>query len=202
MFGLFKKAPPAAPALPPLRAQQLQPRIKNVQFAKELQEAGVPAEQMPALTPLCGELVVTYAFDLPDSFIMATPPLLRDAGISADAVAKVAAENLQGALLPVNFFGKGDGVRLVKCGGNLEATLLLVDRFWDFARNDMQAAGELIVAAPRRDCVAICDGADPAAVAALRERAEELFNEHDDAHRLSTQLMVRGDGGWSLFESH
>ena len=45
MFGLFKKKAPAQSALPALRADQLQPRIKHLNFLKALQAPGVPPDQ-------------------------------------------------------------------------------------------------------------------------------------------------------------
>jgi len=82
MFGLFKKKAPAQSAPPVLRADQLQPRIKHLNFLKALQAGGVPPEHQPSHAPLCGELIVTYAFDLPDSLMMATPGLVESAGVS------------------------------------------------------------------------------------------------------------------------
>lgn len=200
MFGLFKKSPPAS-ELPQLGAEQLQPRIKHIHFTQALKEAGVPTEQFPAITPLCGELVTTYAFDLPDSFVMATPSLLQQAQLSAADCAKVGAGNLLRNMGEVIFLEK-DGCRLAQCGGDLEATLLLVDAFWDHVRSDMQIKAEVLAAAPRRNRLLMCDSADPAAILALRAQARSLFDERDDGHRLSTQIMTRRNGGWSLFDSH
>ena len=81
MFGILKKNTPAQAQGPALRADQLQPRIKHLNFLKALQAAGVPPAQQPSHMPLCGELIVTYAFDLPDSFMMATPNLVELAGV-------------------------------------------------------------------------------------------------------------------------
>jgi len=67
-----------------LRHQQLVPRIKHVNFRKALQERGLPEEHLPATTPLCGELLVSYTFDLPEQFVIARlfgakpPPTAED----------------------------------------------------------------------------------------------------------------------------
>lgn len=53
MFGLFKKSAPATAVAPQLRADQLQPRIKHIDFANALEQAGLPHEQLPAMTALC-----------------------------------------------------------------------------------------------------------------------------------------------------
>lgn len=198
MFGLFKKHAPAKPAVPALRREQLQPRIKHLNFLKALQAAGVPPDQQPAHSPLCGELIVTYAFDLPDSFMMATPRLVEQAGVSHAELPQLARANLERALPQPQFFVK-DGCGLAVTGEDLEATLLLVDGVW----NEMQPnfRGEIVAVAPRRDRLLMCDSANPASVAALREQAQAFFEEHDGPHRLSTRLMVRRAGKWTLFDS-
>lgn len=87
MFGLFKKNAPAQSAPTALGADQLQPRIKHLNFLKALQAAGVPPDEQSSHAPLCGELIVTYTFDLPDSLMMATPGLVESAGVLAAEIA-------------------------------------------------------------------------------------------------------------------
>jgi len=197
MFGLFKKKPSAPPAMPVLRAEQLQPRIKHINFLKALQAAGVPPAQQPSHAPLCGELIVTYAFDLPDSFMMATTTLVEQAGVSTAELPRLARVNLERALPEPQFFAK-DGCNIAVTGNDLEATLLLVDKLW----NDMaqQVRGEILASVPRRDRILMCDSANPGALATLRAQSQEFFDEQDDAHRLSTQVMVRRGGMWALFD--
>ncbi|HEX8405580.1 MAG TPA: DUF1444 domain-containing protein, partial [Duganella sp.] len=93
MFGFKKKT--SAPAL---TASQLQPRIKHLNFLRALREAGVPAGEVPYNTPLCGELLVTYAFDLPDSLVMATTGLLERAGVGVNDLPTLAHANLRRVL--------------------------------------------------------------------------------------------------------
>lgn len=191
MFGFKKKAKP-----PTLSASQLQPRIKHLNFLRALREAGVPAEEVPYNTPLCGELLVTYAFDLPDSLVMATAGLLERAGVGIKDLPSLAHANLRRVLPQPQFFAK-DGCGLAYTGDGMEATLLLVDDVW----NEMQPnfRGEILVTAPRRDRILMCDSADAAATAALRVQTREAFDEYDDPHRLSTQIMVRQGSGWALY---
>ena len=197
MFGFLKK--PAARQTPSLRREQLQPRIKHVHFINALRQGGVPQEQWPCTTPLCGELLVTYAFDLADGFVMATPSMLREAGVIGDELAELGRANLRRAMPQPQFFAK-DGCGLAHTGGELEATLLLLDEVWQ--RMQPNFAGAILAAVPRRDRILLCDGGDPAATAALARQTGEFFDQQDDAHRLSTQLMRRNGDGWSLFNAH
>lgn len=201
MFGFLKKAKSAntAPALLPLTAAQLRPRIKHVNYIKTLREAGVPPNQIPDHAPLCGDLLVTYAFDLPDSFIMATAPLLESAGIAREDAPRLARENL-GSTLPRVSFQTSDGYGMAMTGGELEASLLVLNGLWKVVQEDI--SGELLVTVPRRNRLLMCDSAHGHAVDALRAQTLKFSRETQDQHCLSNQVMVRRDGAWSLFDAH
>lgn len=199
MFGLFKKNRAPAPAAPTLTRQQLVPRIKHLNFIRALDRAGVPPDKRPLTAPLCGELLVTYAFDLPDSFMMATPGMLAQAGIGSDEVAGLALANLKRTLPAPQFFAK-DRCGLAHTGDNLEATLLLVDSVWTEMAGNFN--GDILVTVPRRDRLLLCDSADAQACAVLAAMTAEFTNEHQDSHALSTQVMARRDGAWCLLNAH
>ncbi|MCW8166508.1 DUF1444 family protein [Verminephrobacter aporrectodeae subsp. tuberculatae] len=201
LFTLFKKAIGMAPPKQVSLREQLVPRIRHVDFLKMLQEHGVPEQQQPVTTALCGELLVSYAFDLPEQFTMATPPQLEQAGIAASEVPALALRNLARLMPRTRFFGK-QGFMAVYTGGELEATLLLLDAFWEH----MQASSlgkEIVAVVPRRDCLLLCDARDAGALAELGREAEKFFTESQDAHALSVQKMLRRDDGrWELFTGH
>ncbi|MEF7615655.1 DUF1444 domain-containing protein [Aquincola sp. MAHUQ-54] len=198
MFNkLFKKSPAAA-AAPQYSAGCLLPRIKHIAFLQALRDAGVPAEQQPATSALCGELLVTYAFDQPEQFVMATPGLLARTGIAPQDAAAVALTNLRRQLPEPKYFMKG-GCIAAYTGGGLEATLLLLDDLW----LDLQPRfrGDIVVAAPHRDRLLMCDSGDTQALATLRDDSRQFLAEADDGHGLSAQLMVRRGGRWQLLDA-
>lgn len=200
MFGFLKKAKSAntPPTLPPLTAARLRPRIRHVNYIKTLREAGMPPDQIPDHAPLCGDLLVTYAFDLPDSFIMATVTLLESAGIARRDAPRVARENLA-SILPRVSFQTNDGYGMAMTGGELEASLLVLDGLWQVVQEDI--GGELLVTVPRRNRLLMCDSAHGHAVDALRAQTLKFSRELHDQHYLSNQIMVRRDDAWSLFET-
>ena len=65
MFGFFKKK-----QLPEPDASQIVPRIKHTNFLQALREMGTGPDDTPVTEPLVADLLVTYAFDLPDMFQM------------------------------------------------------------------------------------------------------------------------------------
>jgi hypothetical protein len=182
-------------------AERLTLRIKHVNFLSALQAHGVPVEQMPVTAPLCGELLVSYAFDLPDQFVMATPPLLEEAGVQPQDLMALAQRNAKGKFNAQVLKTEHEGLMSVRAGGDMEAALLVFDGFWDaHVRSHVQ--GDIVVAAPRRDALLIADTAVVGALDALREQALQVLTSVDDPHGLSAQLMHRVPGGWQLLDAH
>jgi hypothetical protein len=73
MFGKPAKKP-VAPAQPD--RSTLVPRIKHLNFTASLKAMNIPADQLPCTEPLVADLLVTYAFDLPGMFRMASAAAL------------------------------------------------------------------------------------------------------------------------------
>lgn len=197
MFGFLKK--PSA-TTPQLHADQLQPRIKHHAFARALLDAGMTLDQAPLTQQLCGELLVTYAFDHPDQFIMATPDLLEQVGVTRDDLPDVAMSNLIKAL---NWPPKElamNGVHRLETGGHHEAILVIMDQVCEQIEGWL--TGPAIAAVPHRDCMLFCDGSDAAAIEELRRQATEQFEQRQDNHRLSPQVMVRREGFWRLYDEN
>ncbi len=198
MFNPFKPRPGAAVRSPEAAAPSrgaLVPRIKHLAFERHLRGVGIPPEQLPLFEPLVGELLVTYAFDLPDQFVMANPTNLASAGIAPGEARALACANLS-ARAPKITIERHRGALLVVTGGDWEACLLLQDGLWSGAHARFEAG--CFVCAPRRDRLLVSDGSGNDAAAALRVAAASHFAEQDDGHALSMQLMTRHGPTWRV----
>lgn len=192
---LDQKPTPGEPIT--LRADQLLPRIKHKAFAHALALRGVPREQMPLMQILCGDLLIAYAFDLPDGLRMATAADIEAVGVTKDQLHGVTFRNVVRNVADPQYTNR-DGVHLMQVGQQMEASMLVIDGLWDMLQP--QLAGPLLVSVPRRDRLLICDGADAQAIAALRRQTAEYFDERDDEHRLSTQIMRRQGDDWVMYD--
>lgn len=185
----------------PYHPEQLTLRIKHRHFIDALRAHGVPEAQMPATAPLCGELLISYAFELPERFVMATPPLLAQAGIAVADCRSLALANFKGRFsAQLMRTGIHEGLIAVRTGHDLEAVMLVFDGFWQgHVRPELR--GELLACAPRRDVLLIADAAVPGALEALRAESSRVFSATVDSHALSLQLMRWAPGGWRLFDN-
>jgi uncharacterized protein YtpQ (UPF0354 family) len=191
MFGLFKKQKPA----PKLDGSQIVPRIKNTQFLPTLKAAGVPDEQLPVIEPLVADLIVTYAFDLPESFVMATPQLLANAGVERSALRQLAIENLRRQIPAINLQQAGSVYRAA-IGNNLDACALLSERFWNSEADKL--AGTLVAAVPNRDLVLFCDGESADGLKEMSKIVDEAYHSAD-THALTREKLQWSETGWRTY---
>ncbi|MCW3053362.1 MAG: hypothetical protein JWN14_2532 [Chthonomonadales bacterium] len=64
------------------------PRIKSTQMLVTLANMGYPTDQLPVTEPLVADLLISYAFDLPQTFQMVTPHHLERLAIQPANSAK------------------------------------------------------------------------------------------------------------------
>jgi len=189
MLSWFKKKAPPEPD-----RSALVPRIKHTNFLAALREMDVPADQMPVSEPLVGDLLVTYAYDLPGLFMMASAESVDKLGIRREELRGLAIANLKKQLPEIGMAAEPPLTRIVT-GNNLEACTILADTFW--ADVASETPGDLVAAIPHRDLLLYCSSQAPEGVEALRQIAREVSQQPDN-HTLSAQLFTWRGGKWVL----
>lgn len=192
MFGWFKKKDPVASE--PDRSSVV-PRIKTLKFTAALKGMGIPEDQLPFTEPLVADLLVTYAFDLPGMFQMASGAAIAELGIRPEETRSVAIENLRRQLPQIGCQELGEVNRIVT-GENLEACTLLAGSYWEQVAANMP--GEVVVAVPSRDVVLFCSSQSPEGIATLRELSLEVL-EQAGTHALTERLLVWRQKKWAEF---
>src|ERR1043165_3687465 len=190
MFGLFRKKAKADASI-------IVPRIKHTNFLVALAEVVKSEEDTPVMEPLVGDLLVTYALDLPEMFQMVSGHDLQKLGLSPEQLRPIAIDNLKHQIGEVGQEGEPPVLQLV-VGNDLEACLLLVDGVWKSLAQSVP--GEIVVGVPARD-VLLVTRSDPArgAVEVLREAVQKLHSM-ETTHALTRNLLVRRNNGWEVFE--
>jgi uncharacterized protein YtpQ (UPF0354 family) len=192
MFGWFKKKTPV-PAGPD--RSSLVPRIKTLQFTAALKEMDIPQDQLPYTEPLVADLLVSYAFDLPGMFQMASGAAIAELGIRPDEARSLAVANLKRQLPQIGSADHGP-IRRVVTGENLEACTLLAGPFWEQVAADMP--GEVVVAVPSRDVLLFCSSRSTEGIALLRALSAEVLQK-ESTHALTDRLFVWRGGLWEEF---
>ncbi len=173
------------------------PRIKHANFLAAMSEIVHEDEDAPVVEPLVGDLLITYAFDLPTAFRMMRAQDLSQLGITLAELRLIAIHNLKKQLGEIEVQGDPPLVNVV-VGNNHEACLLLVDELWESLADDIPP--EIVVGVPTRDVVLVTTTASTKGGLELLRQATRTAHERESTHALSLNLMVQRKGKWEVFE--
>jgi hypothetical protein len=173
-------------------------RIKNMAMIDYMKSLNLPEEQMPAGWPLCGDLIVTFGFDMPELFRVVTNKDVDRLGLDANALYGVAMQNLQKQASSVSLIDLKTAYR-VDAGGDMDACLLLVPTFWQDMKKNV--SGDLIVAVPHRSGLLFTGSADASNVIAMHLAAVSIHDESQDNHALSRILYIFKDDAFEIYRT-
>lgn len=175
----------------------LVPRIKTTQMLTTLQQMGVAPEQCPITEPLVADLLISYAFDLPERFEMMTPSHLERLAIRRDELRALAISNLKRQLPQIGMMEEPPVHRIVT-GNDLEACVLLADTFWEEVA--AETPGEVIASVPSRNVLLFCSSLSEEGLLAMQTFTAEVYAS-ETTHALSNQLFVWRGGCWAPFSA-
>ena len=183
-----------------LSADQIVPRIIVDIPAVGPADFELSGENAPVERHLVADLSVTYAFDLPGCFKIVARRDLARLGLDESQIHDLAMRNLDERMrrLEPDLIELENGVFLIRCGDDFEATLLLFDHVWEQAASKVR--GDLVVSVPARDCIAFTDADNRAGLAWMRSETSRILEQGD--HTLTRHFITRGTSGWSLYEGH
>lgn len=193
MFGLFKKKP-ETPAEQPANASQIVPRIKHTNFLVTLRQMVKNEDDMPATEPLVADLLITYAFDLPERFQMVSGRDVKRLGLSPEELRATAVTNLKQRLGNIGRAGEPPLMKLV-VGDNLEACVLLMDDFWESLAGKIPP--EIVVGVPTRDILLVSSSHSAMGIKLLRDAVKDA-RTGENTHWLSDQLLVWRANKWEV----
>ena len=197
MFGLFKKKPEVAPVAQPLDPSLIVPRIKHTNFLAALRDRIKDEDNMPATEPLVADLLVTYAFDLPETFQMVRVADVRQMGLSQEQLRTTSVANLKKQIGHLGYTGNPPVLKMA-VGNNLDACVLLMDDFWQTLAGKIPP--EIVVGVPTRDVLLVTTSASTKGGIEMLRKAIAEAQIGDDTHWLTKHLLVRRAEKWEVFD--
>lgn len=170
--------------------ERLLPRLKPMLAGSVATGAeGIPAAELPLSRSLGVLAAVVYCLEEVERFVLISRRMLGEMGMDEEELHRaslVALDVRARARLKV----EGEACKLLTMGG-CEASLLLLDPFWDSIR----CAGDVVAAAPKEDLLFFSHTGSEEGMAQLREM-HERFSE---GYPLIAPLLRRIAGGWEAF---
>lgn len=173
------------------------PRIKNKLFLDAIKDLGDDSDKsMPIAHGLFGDLILTYAIDVEDSYIALSQTSAEEFNINTDDLLKKAAPNALSALSQIQMFSKNKLFQL-SCPDNMIACSVLFPALWD--QIESEAGGAVVIGVPHRDAVFYTLANDQKGINELKTLVDQCdFNE---THALSKNLYTRHEESWKVFEA-
>ncbi len=205
MFGLFRKKP-EVPRGYSVNAtiDQVVPRIKHLNFlaaVEDIARQAGGATDRPVTTPFVGDLIISYAFDLPQTFQMVMTHDLERLCVTPEIVRKQAIKNFYDKMPPIELVNSDEEPSAIqlRTGYNLEACMLLVPEYWQKANEHI--AGRVVAAVPTRNHLLFTSSESAAGIAALQGAVRQANDLPDRTHNLSKHLLVWFQNSWEVFTS-
>jgi uncharacterized protein YtpQ (UPF0354 family) len=181
-----------------LRREDLVPLVRDRAYVEELGDRSGP-DGVIAM-PFVADLFIVLAFDGEHTQHLATRRTLARLGIDeADEALELARANLAEKITEVEqrTLDVDDGplVGMLVTGGDLEASLLLLEDVW--ARIALGVEGPLVACVPARDVMLFADASVDGALARMGEIADEILVRGD--HVISPTLLRHTVHGWERF---
>ena len=149
----------------------------------------------PVDEQLVADLLVAYAFDQPTVFTMVANRDLERLDLDMRQLREIALTNLRRMIPLPELKEVYAGVGLITCGGDFEATTLLLDEVWKQIAGMVE--GDLTVAVPARDVVLFTGSTNHDGLAFMRSKVSEILETGD--HILTRHFLVRREGEWSIY---
>ncbi|MBI3878277.1 MAG: DUF1444 family protein [Verrucomicrobia bacterium] len=198
MLGLFKKKPEVTVVKQPLDPSLIVPRIKHTNFLAIARDKIKNEDSLPATEPLVADLLVTYAFDLPETFQMVRVMDVRQMGLSQEQLRTTAVANLKRQIGDFRYTGNPPLLKMA-VGNDLNACVLLVDEFWAGLAGKIPP--EIVVGVPTRDVLLVTTSSSTkGGVQMLRDAVKEA-QTGDNTHWLTKHLLVRRADKWEVFDA-
>jgi hypothetical protein len=144
----------------------------------------------PMAQHLVADLWIVYAKDKPNSLEFLT----EEYEATLAELRSSAIENLRSALPSLELHG-GEGTYLVAAGGNFEASILLLDDFWEQVAHLVE--GDLVAVVPSRDVLVFTGSNSADGLSRLAAIVAEI--SRGGAYLISPARLVRRDGRWEAF---
>jgi uncharacterized protein YtpQ (UPF0354 family) len=183
----------------PIDKTRIVPVIKDKNYLAGVRESLVARGQsapdfMDLYEVYNSELWIFYAEDSPKNMRFLSKKDLAKLDLDTNSVRTLAVENLRKIVPQPEIMG-GNGIYMLRAGGDYEASLLLADKLW--TSGQFKVDGDIVVAVPSRDVVIITGSSNRAAIAKAREVATKTLAEA--AYRLTPELFVYRNGKFEVF---
>ena len=159
----------------------------------------IPPGERPICEPFVANLLVCYAIENEVGYQFISEIHCESLGIASHQLRQLAVANLRRRYLNYRI-NEHNPVYMVVGMENHEASLLLVDDFWEPGGMASQyVAGEIVVAIPARELLFFTALSSAQGIDVLQQVIKKAMTEETDGYTLSDYLLLRRAGRWQEY---
>jgi uncharacterized protein YtpQ (UPF0354 family) len=160
-------------------------------------DVNLSLDDSPVETHLIEDILVFYAYDVGSHYEIVSRKDLTSLGMEKHELHELALQNLRALNLEVRAH-KGDRAYMLTCGGNYEATLILLPEIWNSVHSMVE--GRIIAVVPARDILYFTGDASHENLADLRRWTSKMI---ESAEKPLSRAFIRWDGeSWSPYRGY
>jgi len=152
---------------------------------------------LPIIEPYLSELHITYVIDNEGYYTIVNSGDLKQWNINKDTLSKTAMENLNILANGRAQFHGDSTYGMIVLNGNLEASLMLSDGFWEAIAQTIKQKN-LVIGIPAKDVLLITHLESSEGILTLKQAINKIYEQGD--HLITKWLFKRVAGAWSKFE--
>jgi uncharacterized protein YtpQ (UPF0354 family) len=143
---------------------------------------------------LAGDVWIVYAIDQPRASFPLPLAKLDGLGVSRGDLRELAVKNLKRMIPGIKVHSMGSWYA-VSAGNCYEASVLLLDDFWEQAQKPVK--GDVVAAVPSRTAVLVTSSGSADGITAVRQKAREIYASGQGP--VTQTLFRRVSGVWQVF---
>lgn len=154
----------------------------------------IPENQKPIIKPLYEDLILCFAVDEGNSYkILQNEIFEKNPNLNEDILQQISINSLIeeiGEQIKIN--GDPNHILMVTAGGNFEAAIILIEKFWEQIHQIIN--GNAIISIPAKDLLFISKEGNQKALDQLREITKGYFDNPETQGLLSKALYLKEIG--------
>ena len=163
----------------------------------KIKSLDINESEKPIVKKYLGDVVITYLIDFEDTYVYINKSKLETWGIGLDSLNTTAIDNLEEfAESQYKLYGDSS-YAMITLDGNLEASLMLCDKFWNNISYILPNKS-WVIAIPARDILVLSTVANEKGINSLKDAINKTFKQGD--HLISRWLFIRENNKWNTFQ--
>jgi uncharacterized protein YtpQ (UPF0354 family) len=171
------------------------PRIKSNKFIELVQYYINSADDIPIYSPLVGDLIVAYSFDIGDFYVSATPSTCKQYNVELNDLPALALANALRLGADIKLLGSDDLLFILEAKNDMQGCVILFTDIWERLSKFLKS--DLVAIFPQRNTILFARASSEKGIDGLIEMLK-IF-DFNGTYSQSALLYLFSNSKWSVY---